>query len=212
MTEWDMNVPSLMVLSYLIGSFPTSYVLGRLYGVDLREEGSGNLGGSNAFRVLGPGAAALVLPLDVLKGFLPVWFFPRFDGSAADGFALAYGLCALIGHIWPAFTRFHGGKGVATGAGTLLALAPLAATVGILVWIGIVLITRIASVASLIAATLVPAVAYVAAAPQHTVLYATGLAAIVWWTHRENISRLIHRRERRLDLRTGTPEREDEIR
>jgi len=203
-----MSPPLYLLASYLIGAFPTSYLLGRFHGLDLRDEGSGNLGGTNAFRVLGPGAAAIVLPIDLFKGFIPAWFFPPLDGSPGEEWALAYGLCAMAGHIWPVFTRFKGGKGVATGAGAVLALAPVAALIGILLWIGIVLLTRTASFASLVAATVVPAIAYASAAPPYTVLLTIGLSATVWWTHRHNITRLIQRRELTLAPRGKTDDAE----
>jgi len=189
-----VRIVLLLGASYLIGALPTSYIVGRAFGVDLRKEGSGNLGSSNVLRVLGISPALVVLPLDILKGFLPVWYFPQWDGAVGH-WGFAYGLAAIAGHIWSIYVGFRGGKGVAAAAGALLALAPLAAVTGLLVWVGMLLITRIASVASLVAATTVPFVAYMAEAPGYTVLFATGLAVLVWWTHRDNIRRLAQREE-----------------
>lgn len=191
----------LLVAAYVVGAFPSSFLVGKAHGVDLRAHGSGNLGGTNAYRVLGAWAALMVVALDALKGFVPVWFFPLWDGAAAPGWPLAYGLAAIAGHVWSAFTRFRGGKGVATGAGVLLALAPLATGIAILLWIGLLLVTRIASVASLLAALAVPAVAYVTEAATETVAFASAVALLVWWTHRTNIGRLLRREE----LRLGAP-------
>lgn len=198
----------LLLGAYLIGAFPSSFLVGRAHGVDLRRQGSGNLGGTNAYRVLGAWAALAVILLDVAKGFGPVWFFPPWDAAADPRWPLAYGLAAVAGHVWSPFTGFRGGKGVATSAGALLGLAPLAALVGILVWIGVVLVGRIASVASLLAALAVPIVAHLSEAAPETVAFAAGLAALVWWTHRANIRRLLRREELRLGSPAERAERE----
>lgn len=196
-----MTVLPFLLGAYLLGAFPTSYLYGRLRGRDLRKLGSGNLGATNVYRLFGPSGAVPVVIVDLAKGFVPTWFFPLWDGAGAADWALAYGFLAIAGHVWSVFTGFTGGKGVATAAGALLALAPLAVLVGAMVWLGLVLITRLASLASLVAATLVPIVAWVAAAPVSTVLFATLLAGVVWITHRANLGRLLRREE----LRLGAP-------
>lgn len=198
-----MSVAAFLLAAYLLGAFPTSYLYGRLRGRDLRDLGSGNLGATNVYRLFGAPGALLVVGVDLTKGFVPTWFFPVWDGAAASDWAVAYGLLAIAGHVWSAFTGFSGGKGVATAAGALLALAPLAVLVGAMVWLGLALITRYASLASLVAATLVPLVAWVAAARGTTVLFALALAVVVWFTHRENVGRLLRREE----LRLGAPGR-----
>lgn len=185
-----MRVALLLLASYLAGSIPSSWLAGRLAGVDLTRRGSGNLGGTNVFRVLGWKAAVPVVLVDIGKGFVPAWFFPAWDGHPAAALALAYGLCAIAGHIWSPFTGFRGGKGVATSGGVLLALAPLALLLGALVWTGIVLLTRTVSVASLVAATMIPVIAWLSDAPASTVAFTAALAVLVWFTHRENIARL----------------------
>lgn len=194
------------VAAYLVGAVPTSHLVGRLHGVDLRRTGSGNLGATNVYRVIGVKAALLVVVTDLIKGFLPVWFFPAWDGSASPALIPAYGLLAILGHVRPVFTGFRGGKGVATAAGTLFAVAPVAALVGVLAWLGLVLLTRIASVASLAAASIVPLVAWLSEAARPTVGYAMALTAVVWWTHRANLGRLIRREE----LRLGAPGHADD--
>ncbi len=194
-----MTVVLLLLGAYLIGAFPTSYLMGRWHGVDLREEGSGNLGGTNVYRVLGFLPALTVLIIDVLKGFIPVWFFPQWDEQAGP-WVLAYGMAAIVGHIWPVYTRFRGGKGVATAAGTLLGVEPVAVTIAFFVWVGMLLLTRTASVASLVAATLVPILARGGSAPRSVVLYALSLALLVWWTHRTNLVRLARRQELRIPV------------
>jgi glycerol-3-phosphate acyltransferase PlsY len=179
-----------ILLAYLVGSIPTAWLVGRAFGVDLREEGSGNLGGTNAYRVLGARGGLPVILVDILKGYFPAAFFPQWDGSAVGELALVYGLLAIMGHVWPVWLRFRGGKGVATGAGVLIALAPFAALVATLVWVGIVFLTRTVSMASLAAASVVPLAAAITDAPWSTTLFCAGVAIFVWWTHRSNLARI----------------------
>lgn len=186
----SVEVVLFLLLAYVVGSLPTGYLVGRFRGIDLREHGSGNLGATNVYRVLGAAAAAPVVVVDVAKGFVPAGLFPGWDGTAGAGLAVAYGLAAVAGHVWPFALRFRGGKGVATGAGVLLALAPLATLVALLVWIGIVALTRYVSVGSIATATLVPLLALAFDAPPTTVWFCAVVALFVWWTHRENLRRL----------------------
>lgn len=183
-------VPIFLVLGYVLGSFPTSYLVGRTRGVDLREHGSGNLGATNVYRVLGAGAALPVVLVDVAKGWVPTRLFPGWDGAADTRLAIAYGLVAIAGHVWPVFLRFRGGKGVATGAGVLLALAPLTTVLALFTWIGIVSLTRYVSVASIATATVVPLFALMLDADGATVAFCVLIAGFVWWTHRSNLRRL----------------------
>jgi glycerol-3-phosphate acyltransferase PlsY len=192
-----VTVVLLVLAAYLMGSIPTSYLVGRLNGIDLRKHGSGNLGGTNAYRVMGAAAGVPVVLVDVCKGFVPAQFFPAWDGVALGDLALLYGLAAIAGHVWSVFMGFRGGKGVATGAGVLVALAPTSALIGLLVWIGVVLITRYVSVASISAATLVPLTALLTDEARSTVLFCAAIAILVWWTHRENLSRLARGQENR---------------
>jgi glycerol-3-phosphate acyltransferase PlsY len=197
-----------LILAYLAGSFPTAWLVGRAMGFDLRQQGSGNLGGTNAYRVLGPKGGIPVVAVDVTKGYVPAALFPLWDGAPIPELALVYGLLAIIGHVWPVWLRFQGGKGVATGGGVLLALAPLAALVALLIWIGIVLLTRTVSVASLVAATVVPLVAWVTGAAPSTVVFCAGVAAFVWWTHRSNLVRIARGEELRFGNGRQTPGKE----
>ncbi|NNK48842.1 MAG: glycerol-3-phosphate 1-O-acyltransferase PlsY, partial [Gemmatimonadetes bacterium] len=182
---------------------PTSYVVGKLYGIDLREHGSGNLGGTNAYRVMGLRAGIPVVLVDATKGFVPAYFFPSWDGAAAGDLALLYGLAAIAGHVWSIFVGFRGGKGVATGAGVLVALAPTAALISFLVWIGVVAITGYVSAASLSAATLVPLTAWLTDEAISTILFCSAIAMFVWWTHRDNIRRLMQGEENRFGRSQG---------
>lgn len=187
----------LLAAAYLAGSIPSSWIAGRLAGVDLTRRGSGNLGGTNVYRVLGMGYALPVVVVDVGKGFVPAWFFAAWDGHPGGELALAYGLCAIAGHVWSAFLGLRGGKGVATSGGVLIALVPVAALVGLLVWGGTVLLTRTVSVASLAAATALPVVAWLLDAEPEKVSFAVVLAVLVWWTHRSNVRRLLEGEELR---------------
>jgi glycerol-3-phosphate acyltransferase PlsY len=200
-----VSVALLTLAAYLLGSIPTSYLVGRVHGVDLREHGSGNLGGTNAYRVLGLRAGLPVVLVDVSKGFVPAYFFPSWDGSPIGQLALVYGLAAIAGHVWSIFMRFRGGKGVATGAGVLVALAPTSALVGLLVWAGLVSITRYVSVASIAAATVVPVAAWMTDERASTVLFCTAIALFVWWTHRQNLRRLVRGEENRFGTNRSRP-------
>ena len=142
--------------------------------------------------------SVVVLFIDLLKGFFPVWYFPQWD-SHTGSWALAYGLAAILGHIWPVYTRFRGGRGVATAGGTLIALAPIAVSIAFFLWLGTVLLTRTASLGSLLAATTIPIITKAVAAPQSVVIYALLIATLVWWTHRTNIGRLLRREEIKLN-------------
>lgn len=185
----------MLMAAYLIGSLPFGYAAGRVARIDLTVKGSGSTGATNVYRLLGFKWALPVITLDLLKGFLPVWLFPMWDGTAWPWMAIAYGIAAIAGHVWSIFLRLRGGKGVATAAGAMLALAPVAVAIAIFVWVGIVLITGFVSVASLVAATLVPVLAYFEEAPAETVIFALGIASFVWWTHRSNLLRLLRGEE-----------------
>lgn len=200
----------LIAAAYLVGAFPTSFLIGKWHGVDLGKAGSGNFGATNVYRVLGFLPALTVVSIDLLKGFAPVWYFPQWDGRTG-AWELAYGAAAILGHCWPVYTKFRGGKGVATAAGTLLAVAPVALVIALFVWIGTLLLTRIASLASLMSATLIPLLARGAEAPTPIVLYALCLSALVWWTHRDNLVRLVQKKELRIRFgkHDGTDDDED---
>lgn len=180
-----------LVFAYLLGSIPSSYLAGRwTRGIDLREHGSGNLGATNTFRVLGARIAAPVLLFDVLKGFVPAWFFPRWDAAVDWRWALLYGAAAIAGHVWSVFMRFRGGKGVATAAGVFLALAPLAVLAAFTVWAAAVWTARMVSLGSLLAAISLVAVLAITNRPPETRVLGVLLAAFVVWSHRTNIGRI----------------------
>lgn len=202
-----MKIAGLILAAYLLGSIPTSLWLARyVKGIDLRRWGSGNLGATNLYRAVGPGLALVAVVVDVAKGFVPAWFFPQLDAAAAPQWALAYGVAAVLGHIFSIWAGFRGGKGVATGGGFYLALAPLAVGLGLVAWAALVITVRIASIASLLAASLLPGLVWVSGHRSDYVFWASlPLAALVWWTHRSNIARLMAGEEPRVARGSGAP-------
>lgn len=179
------------VAAYLLGSVPASYLAGKwARGIDLRRHGSGNLGATNTFRVLGLGVAAPVIVFDILKGAVPVWLFPRWDGTPNWRWGLLYGGCAFLGHVFSVFVRFRGGKGVATGAGVFLGLAPLAAAVGVLTWLLAVALTRIVSLSSLVAALVLLGTLGLTDHRPEVVALGVATVSLVVFAHRGNIARL----------------------
>lgn len=192
MTPW-----LLLLASYLLGAVPTSYIAGRVTeGIDLRHHGSGNLGATNTFRVLGAAVAAPVLIADVLKGWVPAYLFQALDG-APPVWALAYGAGAITGHVFSVFVGFRGGKGVATSTGVFLALAPAAVAIGAVVWAALVAVTRIVSVASITAALVLPSAIFFTQGDNAIFWLAVGLAVFVIYAHRGNIRRLLRGEEHR---------------
>lgn len=197
-----------MLMAYLCGSIPTSVWWGRaFYGMDVREHGSRNAGATNTFRVLGPKAGVPVLLIDVLKGFVPVRLLPNWSGLEPDSapwmwLRVALVLAAVVGHLYPVFAGFRGGKGVATSLGGVLAVHPGAAAVCVLVFALVFIASRYVSLSSLSAAVAFPlAVALIWHDPSRIKIgFAIVLCVIVFYTHRENIGRLLRGQENRLDL------------
>jgi glycerol-3-phosphate acyltransferase PlsY len=179
-------------LAYLIGAIPTSYLVAKYGGgIDLRRNGSGNLGATNLYRALGWKFAVPVGIFDMTKGYVPVVFLaPRIgDGDWAP---VAIGLIAVLGHVYPVYLGFVGGKGVATAAGVVLAVAPVVTAVSVVVWVLLLWSTGFSSVASISGALAFPIAALVLI-PQNTALLTAGLclAAFIVFTHRANIRRLL---------------------
>jgi glycerol-3-phosphate acyltransferase PlsY len=196
----------LILASYLVGAIPTSYIVGRIArGIDLREHGSGNLGATNAFRVLGWKAATPIFIVDIAKGFVPAFFFPALDGSSWIGWPLAYGAAAIIGHMYSIYVGFRGGKGVATSAGVFLALAPLAVLGGFIIWAGLTFLTGYVSVGSVAAAATLPLLVALTGAPRPVLVLSLLLGAFVVFAHRANIRRLLRGEEHRFGKRGRNP-------
>lgn len=201
-----MTVVALLIIAYLLGSTPTGLLLARARGIDLRERGSGNLGATNLYRATGFGLASACLLVDVGKGLVPARYFPRIDSVDVPQLALAYGAAAVLGHVFSAWVKFRGGKGVATGGGVYLALAPAAVGMAFIVWVLVIFLSRIASLASLAAATLFPGLVWLSGHRFDFVFWASlPLVALVWWTHRSNIRRLLAGLEPRTTRRAGAP-------
>ncbi|MGH7474716.1 MAG: glycerol-3-phosphate 1-O-acyltransferase PlsY [Longimicrobiales bacterium] len=194
-----MRPLALLLASYLVGAVPSSYIAGRLTrGLDLRRQGSGNLGATNTFRVLGWRIAVPVLVFDLAKGWFPVYFFPRWDGTGEALWALGYAAAAVIGHVFSVYVGFRGGKGVATSAGALLALTPIAVCTALVLWTVIVVATRLVSLGSIVAAAVIPLIALLEQGPTPVFWLAAGLAVFVIWAHRANLARLLRGEEQRL--------------
>jgi glycerol-3-phosphate acyltransferase PlsY len=192
--------------SYLVGAIPTSYLAGRLFrGIDLREHGSKNLGATNVYRTLGWRYAIPVGLFDIAKGAVPVLILaPQFSESQL--FALACGIAAIVGHVFSVFVRFRGGKGVATAAGVMLGLTPLALGVALLAWLLVVALSGYVSLASIAAAAIFPVAVYLLERPDRPeILWLDALvAAAIIWLHRANIRRLLNGTESRFGRR-ATP-------
>jgi glycerol-3-phosphate acyltransferase PlsY len=198
-----------LVASYLVGAIPTSYLVGRLFkGIDLREHGSKNLGATNLYRVLGWRYAVPVGLFDMAKGAVPVLLFaPRV--SSSELFALLCGVTAVVGHVFSAFVRFKGGKGVATAAGVMLGLAPAALGVALLVWLVLVYLTGYVSLGSIAAAAVFPLAVLLLERPTRAeILWIdVALAAGIVWLHRANIRRLLNGTENRFGRRAASAPR-----
>ncbi len=203
-------VPAAIALGYLSGALPWGLWLGLWFrGVDVREQGSRNLGATNVYRVLGPRLGIATLLLDVCKGALPVWLAPalipldRFPGGH-DGAAMIAGLGAVAGHVWSCFAGFRGGKGVATSAGVLLALGPLAFAAFLAVFVVTLALTRYVSLGSVLgSAAFVVALALERGLRDPVFWLGALLATLVIVRHRENLRRLARGEERRFSFKGG---------
>ncbi len=195
-----------LLASYLIGSIPTSYVVGRVVkGIDLREHGSKNLGATNLFRVLGWRFAIPVGLFDAAKGFIPTALI---GPAVSEGMLipLICGIVAVLGHMFSPFVGFKGGKGVATGAGVVLAMAPLAVLAAFLLWAVLVYLTGYVSLGSIVAAAILPLLTLWLYPGRPAVVWIeAGLAALIIWMHRTNIRRLLNGTESRVGKREGAP-------
>jgi acyl-phosphate glycerol 3-phosphate acyltransferase len=204
----------LLTAAYLLGAIPFGYLIGRARGIDLFKVGSGNIGATNAARVLGPRFGALVFLLDFLKGALPVALVVPLARAIAPGAETVLGALnvlrvataglSFLGHLYPVYLGFRGGKGIATGAGTMFVLVPGPAAFALLAWIAVLFTSRIVSLASLAAATMLVVTRLVATpAPLDSetlpiTLYLLAGAAMVFVKHRGNISRLLQCNENRI--------------
>ena len=200
----------VVIASYLLGSIPFGYLAGRMAGIDIRNCGSGNVGATNVIRTLGKGYGYPVFALDFLKGFgavkMSILIATRMQSewSPLEMFGIVAAISSVLGHSFPLWLRFKGGKGVATSGGALFGLAPVAALVGVAIWIVTFWLTRYVSVASIVAAAALPFVILITTWLSRTtgklLFYSSVcLAAVVIWRHRSNLSRLIHGTEPRFN-------------
>lgn len=184
--------------AYLVGSISTAIVVSRTLGLpDPRDHGSGNPGATNVLRLGGRKAAVITLVGDLIKGLAPVWF-ANLIGLSPLATALV-GLAALIGHIFPVFFHFRGGKGVATALGVLIGLSWQTGLAAALTWIVVARITRLSSLAALIATILTPVFAWLSGAPGQTILILLAICVLVIWRHRDNIKRLVAGEEGKIE-------------
>ncbi len=196
-----MSLWLALALSYLLGAIPMSWLVGRLGGVDLRSQGSGNLGATNLYRVLGWRFAIPAGLFDVGKGALPTFVLPARVGPEA-WLPLAVGAAAIVGHVFSVFVRFRGGKGVATAAGVVLALAPIPLLASAVVWGAVLKATGYVSLASMLGAVAFPFAALaLGVANPYVVPVGLALAAFILYTHRANIRRLVAGTENRFGRR-----------
>ena len=184
-----MHWAGLVIAAYLIGSIPMGLIFGKLiWKKDLRRFGSHNIGATNAWRILDRKAGLLIFILDFLKGQLGVLLGAYL--FASPGAMVVGGLFAVLGHMFPIFIGFRGGKGVATGLGVISALMPKVTLIVVVVWVVLTLITRYVSVASIVAAVLTPILAAAFKEPIIYFLFALVIAVFIVFRHRENIQRL----------------------
>jgi glycerol-3-phosphate acyltransferase PlsY len=208
--DGPLGAAAVVALGYLIGAVPVGLVVGRsVAGVDIRRHGSQRIGATNALRTLGARWALVVFALDVAKGLAAVllarWLYQAGAPGSPDWLAAAAGVAAVVGHNWSVFIGFTGGRGVATAAGGLLALAPLALAIVIPIVAVVVWRTRFVSLGSLTAAALAigltAAFAMTGVGSTAAVGYAVAGGALVWASHRDNIDRLRAGTERRIGER-----------
>ena len=192
----------VIIGAYLLGSIPTGYLVALLRGVDLRAHGSGNIGATNAFRVLGKGPGAFVLLADALKGSAAVLVMPDLafritGGTPSESLPLIAGVAAILGHNYTCWLRFKGGKGIATTAGVMATLVPLGLLITFLSWLMTFLATRYVSLASIVAAIVLPIATILTSRNRALWVIAFVFGGLAIWRHRANLQR----------LRTGTESR-----
>ena len=201
-----INLLVSLILAYLIGSIPTSFIFTKiLRGKDIREHGSGNVGATNVFRVVGKLPALLVLLVDIFKGSFAVFFLPEvfFNNTIGvtmglEAYRILLGLAVISGHVWSVFLKWRGGKGVATTAGVLLVLAPGVLIGSLLVWFVVFLLFGIVSVASIVSGIFLPVFAIVFHRSIYLVLFCVLLCIMDAYKHKANIRRLVRGEEKKL--------------
>ena len=193
----DLAFILVLITIYLIAAIPTGVALARVMGYeDVRQKGSGNIGATNVYRVAGKLPGILTLFGDILKGLLPVLALSHWGAPTPTQLGLA-GAVAIVGHCYPVYLRFKGGKGVATGLGIFLVLDPLAVLGGSVIFLLVVAISRFISLGSVLAAATVPLLTLLRGEPPAMVWCAIAIGSLIVWRHRENLQRLCSGTENR---------------
>ena len=187
----------MIIICYLIGSMPFGYIVAKVVKkIDIRDYGSGNIGATNAFRVLGPWLASLVLIGDLLKGFLAIVLFYQLNIDSLFVIILG-GLAVIGGHDWSIFLKFKGGKGIATTYGVFLALNPKIALLSVLIWLIVIALTRYASLASILSLSVLVVLMLWFKQPQEYIIFSVIILALALYRHRGNIARLKEGKEKK---------------
>lgn len=196
MTGFSPVLLAFCAAAYILGAIPSGYIIGKVfYGVDLKTVGSGNIGATNAYRVLGAKAGLSVFLCDFFKGVLAVYL------GGLGGKELAMVLCALfviVGNDWSVFLHFKSGRGVACGVGAFACLWPPAALGAFLVWLAVFMASKIVSLASICAAPAVPIVIWLTGGPDEFVIFGAAAAAVIIFKHKDNIGRLMRGEEKKI--------------
>ena len=188
-------VPAIL-LGYAFGSVPFAFLLARRAGIDVRVAGSGNVGAANVLRTTGMPLGVIVMALDILKGAASVLLAASIEGTHAA--MAAAGAAAIVGHIYPVWLRFHGGKGVAVAAGVFSVLAPFATVAAVSVFLLVVWLSRVISLGSVVATLTLPSIALLSGAPAPVVAAAIGAGGLILFRHRANLRRILTGTERRM--------------
>ena len=186
------------IVAYLLGSIPTGYLFAKAKGIDIRTVGSGNIGATNAFRVLGKTIGITVLLIDLLKGFVACRYVAFGPTAPSEAHQMIAGLFAILGHNYTCWLRFKGGKGIATSAGVLLALVPAGFAIAATVFFVVLAMSRYVSLSSIIAAIVLPIGVWLAGGTTRMIVLTTFLSLMAIYKHRANIQRLIAGTESRI--------------
>lgn len=205
-----MNTFLALVAAYLLGSISFGLLAGKLLkGIDIRQFGSGNAGTTNILRTLGTGPAILVLLLDAGKGFTAVLLAQALTGNPPV--MMLAGVTAVLGHNWPLFHRFKGGRGIATSIGILLGLAPLVILIATAIGVLIIAITRYVSLGSIVGASLIPIFMIIFGHDISYIIFGVALAVLAVWRHWENITRLLGGTENKLGAKVNVSAEEKKV-
>jgi len=197
------NYLLLIIFGYLLGSIPWGYLISRAKKIDIREVGSGNIGGTNVARALGMKWGLLVIALDVLKGIIPAYLALKF--LVLDWQIATVAITSVIGHIFPVWLGFKGGKGVATTLGIILVLLDWKILLPfLLIWLLVLAIFQISSFSNLLMASLLPLALWLGSFSLAYFIFGLALFALIWWTHRENLKRIKEGCEPKIQLKKST--------